>query len=69
MCDRPGLTDRSSASSQATAATALFGVGLAAVAGGAVLYFMAPRRPAGISLAVSPMQASGGGAMWLTGRW
>jgi hypothetical protein len=69
VCDPQGMTDRSNASSQATAATVLFGVGLAAVAGGAALYFAAPRGLAGVSLAVSPMPASAGGAVSLTGRW
>jgi hypothetical protein len=69
VCDTQGLNDRSSASSQATAATVLFGVGLAAIGGGAVLYFTAPRGPAGFSLAVSPMPAGGAAGMSLTGRW
>lgn len=69
QCDTQGLSDRSSASTQAIVSTVLFGVGLAAVAGGAVLYFTAPRAHSGASLAVSPMPANGGGGMLFTGRW
>ncbi|HEX8796234.1 MAG TPA: tetratricopeptide repeat protein [Polyangiaceae bacterium] len=69
QCDGPGLSDRSSASTQAIAATVLFGVGLAAVAGGAVLYFTAPRGHAVTSLALSPMSANGGGGLSLSARW
>jgi hypothetical protein len=69
QCDTQGLSDRSSASTQATVATVLFGVGLAAVAGGAVLYFTAPRGHAGTGVAVTPVPANGGGAMVLTGSW
>jgi hypothetical protein len=69
QCDSQGLSDRSTASTQATVATLLIGVGVAAVAGGAVLYFTAPRARTSASLAVSPMPASGGGGMLLTGWW
>ena len=44
QCDSQGLQNRSGAYSQATVSTVLVGVGLAAVATGAVLYFTAPRE-------------------------
>lgn len=69
QCDSQGLSDRSSASTQATVATVLLGFGVAAAAGGAVLYFTAPRAHAVSSLALSPVPAPGGGAMLLSGRW
>jgi hypothetical protein len=53
----------------ATVSTVLVGVGLAAVAGGAVLYFTAPRERTIAGLGVSPMVACGGGGFVLPQRW
>lgn len=43
-CDRFGTDHRNDAQSQATVATIVLGVGLAALAGGVVLYLLAPKR-------------------------
>jgi serine/threonine-protein kinase len=69
QCDPQGLEDRSSAHSQATVSTVLVGVGLAAAAGGAVLYFTAPRERTLAGLGVAPMVASGGGGLVLLRSW
>ena len=69
QCDAQGLQNRSSAYSQATVSTVLVGVGLAAVAGGAVLYFTAPRESAIAGLGVSPMVARSGGGLVLFRGW
>jgi len=69
QCDPLGLQDRSSASTQATVSTVLVGVGLAAVATGAVLYFTAPREGPKAGFAVSPMVACGGGGLVLLRGW
>jgi serine/threonine-protein kinase len=69
QCDPSGMQDRSSAHSQATVSTVLVGVGLAAVAGGAVLYFTAPRESGIAGVAVSPMVTRGGGGLVLLRRW
>ena len=69
QCDPQGLQDRSSAYSQATVSTVLVGVGLAAVATGAVLFFTAPRESPVAGLAVSPMVARDGGGLVLLRGW
>jgi len=69
QCDSQGLQERSSAYSQATVSTVLVGVGLAAVATGAVLHFTAPRESPIAGLGVSPMVARGGGGLVLLRSW
>jgi hypothetical protein len=69
QCDPQGLQDRSGAYSRASVSTLLVGVGLAAVAGGAVLYFTAPREHTVAGLGVSPMVARGGGGLVVLRSW
>lgn len=55
ICSREGINVRDSASGQATASTILFIAGGALVAGGAVLFFTAPKaRPAGSATLSAP---------------
>jgi hypothetical protein len=63
-CTRDGLALRQQAESAATVSTILFAVGAAAVAGGAVLWFTAPRRDGG-RIGMAP---AGAGAT-LLGAW
>ncbi|WP_437767115.1 hypothetical protein WMF27_20875 [Sorangium sp. So ce281] len=53
-CDRRGMDIRGSAVARANVATVVFGVGLAAVAGGGVLWLTARSSAQGASLAISP---------------
>lgn len=53
-CDRRGMDIRSSAVARANVATAVFGVGLAAIAGGGVLWLTARSSTQGASLGLSP---------------
>ncbi len=53
-CDPTGLALRHDASSAATLSTVMFVVGGVALAGGAVLYFTAPRPAATMGLVVAP---------------
>ncbi len=53
-CDQHGLDLRSSAVSQANVATVIFGVGLAGVATGAVLWLTAPSGSSGAAVGVTP---------------
>ncbi|HUJ58037.1 MAG TPA: hypothetical protein VLX92_06080 [Kofleriaceae bacterium] len=46
MCDMTGLSETHSARSEANVATVVFAVGVAAVGGGAALYFLAPHSAA-----------------------
>jgi serine/threonine-protein kinase len=62
-CDPTGLSLRHDAGSAATLSTVLFVVGGVALAGGAVLYFTAPRPSTTVGLAIAP--APGGGAALL----
>jgi hypothetical protein len=66
-CDTTGLSLRHDASNAATLSTVLFAIGGVAVAGGAVLYFTAPRPAATMGLTVTP--APGGGAALLRGSF
>jgi hypothetical protein len=59
VCDKAGLQGRVDALNSATISTIAFIVGGVVVAGGAVLYFTAPRAKATVALAP--------GLMW--GRW
>ncbi|WP_437594443.1 hypothetical protein [Sorangium sp. So ce1000] len=53
-CDRRGMDIRDSAVARANVATVVFGVGLAAIAGGGVLWLTAKSSPQGVSLGLSP---------------
>jgi hypothetical protein len=53
-CTQTGVDIRESAVDRGNVATAVFGVGLAALVGGGVLWFTAPRSSSRASLAVSP---------------
>jgi hypothetical protein len=66
-CDPTGLSLRSDASNAATLSTVMYALGGVAVAGGAVLYFTAPRPAATMGLVVTP--APGGGAALLRGSF
>jgi hypothetical protein len=66
-CDPTGLALRHDASTAATLSTVMFVVGGVALAGGAVLYFTAPRPATTIGFALAP--APGGGAAMLRGSF
>jgi hypothetical protein len=67
MCSSPaGVRDVQSAFSQATVSTVAFVGGGALLAGGALLYFTAPKSD---DVAVSATVSSGGGALSVSGRW
>jgi hypothetical protein len=75
-CDQQGLNDRSTAQGLAAAATAGFVVGAAALVGGGILYFVAPRTSSGspapaVAVSVSPTLGLGqrGGAIGVSGAW
>ncbi|MCL2449466.1 MAG: hypothetical protein FWD17_11010 [Polyangiaceae bacterium] len=53
-CDQHGLDIRSRAVTQANVATVIFGVGLAGVAAGAILWLTAPPLPSTTAVGVSP---------------
>jgi serine/threonine-protein kinase len=70
LCTPHGVQLGQDAKSAATASTIAFGLGAAAVAGGLVLYFSAPRRstaPATVGLRVAPTH--GGGSFRLEAAW
>jgi hypothetical protein len=66
-CDPTGLSLRQDASNAATLSTVMFAIGGVAVAGGAVLYFTAPRKPTTTGLVIAP--APGGAAAMLRGSF
>jgi serine/threonine-protein kinase len=66
-CDATGKDDRSSAKSMATVATVAMGVGAAALAAGAVLYFTAPSDAARVALA--PAVDTRGASLAFLGRF
>jgi hypothetical protein len=66
-CNAAGKQARSDASGWAAASTVAFGVGAAALVGGAVLYFTSPSGGASTSIGVAPSTA-GGGAQVTVGR-
>ncbi len=67
-CNGKGLTLRQDAGNAATLSTVLFAIGGVAVAGGAVLYFTAP-RPAATTMGLVVAPAPGGGAALLRGSF
>jgi len=66
-CDPTGLALRHDASTAATLSTVMFVVGGVGLAGGAVLYFTAPKPATTVGLALAP--APGGGAALLRGSF
>jgi hypothetical protein len=66
VCKQIGVDGGQTAHSQATVSTVAFIVGPALLAGGAYLYFTAPKA----EVAVAPTTSGGGGALLsLRGRW
>ena len=65
-CDPAGTKERGDATSMALVAAATMAAGVAALAGGAILFFTAP-KPASASVAVGPI--SSGVSMRLTWPW
>jgi hypothetical protein len=53
ICTQVGLDERSDARSMATAATVALGLGVGAIAGGAVVFFTAPTRVPAITVTPS----------------
>jgi tetratricopeptide (TPR) repeat protein len=71
MCDAQGLTDTHDARSTANTATIVFSVGLAAVAGGVVVYLLAPKgepRASEHAYYVVPTITTEGGGVAFGGR-
>jgi hypothetical protein len=70
MCDAQGLTDTHDARSTANTATIIFSVGLAAVAGGVVVYLLAPKSEPvrEHALYLVPTVSSDGGGLAFGGR-
>jgi serine/threonine-protein kinase len=64
-CTTPGLAGRQDAEHAATASNIGFVVGAVLLAGGAVLYFTAPRPSARIGVVVAPAPMAGGGGALL----
>jgi hypothetical protein len=64
-CDQQGYSDGQTAHNQATVSTVAFIVGPALLAGGAYLYFTAPKA----EVAVAPTVGNGGATLSLRGRW
>jgi hypothetical protein len=65
VCTQNGYSDGQTADGQATVATVAFIVGPALLAGGAYLYFTAPKA----EVAVAPTVGSDGASLSLRGRW
>jgi hypothetical protein len=68
-CNQAGVQLGQDANSAATASTIFFSVGAAAVVGGAVLYFLAPRTPSAPTVGLRASGLPGGGALGLVGAW
>jgi hypothetical protein len=70
ICKQAGYDDRQSAIDSAKAANIVFGVGVAALVTGGVLWFTAPSAtPTGTGLAVQPTAGLGGGGLSVRGMW
>ncbi len=69
-CNDQGLTDTHDARHSANIATVVFSLGLAATAGGVVLYLLAPKAPASAEHAfyLVPTVGADGAAVVLGGR-
>jgi tetratricopeptide (TPR) repeat protein len=69
MCDDIGLDATRDARSRANIGTVLFSVGLAAVAGGAILYFTAPRPAKKEHARIQPVVTPDGAGVVLSGSF
>ena len=72
LCDPTGDRDRSDARGAATASTLAFAAGVAAVVGGGILYFTAPRSASAApvpSTAFTPVVGKDGASFVLTRKW
>jgi serine/threonine-protein kinase len=69
VCNQQGLSSLDSAHSAATVSTIAFAAGGAALAGGALLYFLAPRAPSGTGLFVTPSAGPHTASLELRARW
>ena len=80
VCNQSGVDTRNDALGFGNAATVTFVVGAAALAGGAIVYLVAPRRrlaiwptgspsSAAATLGVSPLVGAGTGGALLQGTW
>jgi hypothetical protein len=68
-CDATGISALSDARSAATVSTIGFIAGGAVLAGGVVLYLVAPRGPSTTGLSVSPGSAGSTAGLSLRGGW
>jgi hypothetical protein len=66
--DRRGVTLTDEARDAAAVSNVLFGLGLAAVAGGAVVYLTAP-TPEASAIRIAPRVSKHAGAVWLGGNF
>jgi serine/threonine-protein kinase len=69
VCDGTGVSDLSDAHSAATVSTIGFIAGGAVLAGGVVLYLVAPRGSSGTGLVVAPGSAGSVAGLTLRGGW
>jgi len=69
VCDTTGLSDLNDATSAATVSTIAFIAGGAVLAGGVVLYLVAPRGSPGTGLVVAPGSAGSVAGLTLRGGW
>jgi hypothetical protein len=69
LCTQPGVQLGQDAQSAATASTIAFGLGAAAVAGGLVLYFLAPKNPSTATVGLRASSTPGGASLGLVGAW
>ncbi len=68
-CNQAGLQLGQDAHSAATASTVSFAIGAAALAGGALLYFLAPKNPSAPTVGVRASALPGGAAFGVVGAW
>jgi hypothetical protein len=69
VCDATGIASLDDARRAATFSTIGFAAGGAALAGGLVLYLLAPRGPSTTGLTVTPGLTASGGELLLGGAW
>jgi serine/threonine-protein kinase len=69
VCNQQGLSSLDSAHTAATVSTIAFAAGGAALAGGALLYFLAPRAQSGAGLVVAPSAGAHTAGLELHARW
>jgi len=68
-CNQTGLQLGQDAHSAATASTVSFAIGAAALAGGAALYFLAPKNPSVPTVGIRASALPGGAAFGVVGAW